>query len=150
MFNFELGEMNNMNTEWESEVYEILSLSAPRQGFPDISQEDIEKLEEGYNRYEHFIGLIEGEFDEEEIEEDRKKYPHLLLPDINGSIAFGEEQCIEYMHLITGISLVQCVVFEYEKTVDLAALGIMPGSPSKNIAEAYSLALKLIDKYQEN
>ena len=150
MVNFELGEISNQNPEWESEVYEILSLSAPRQGLPDISQEDIEKLEEGYNRYEHFIGLIEGEFDEEEIEKDRKKYPHLLLPDINGSIAFGEEQCVEYMHLTTGISLVQCVVFEYEKTVDLAALGIMAGSPSKNIAEAYNLALKLIKKYQES
>ena len=150
MFNFNSEETNHQNPEWESEVYEILSLSAPRQGLPDISQEDIEKLEEAYNRYEHFIGIIEGEFDEEEIEKDRQKYPHLLLPDINGSIAFGEEQCVEYMHLTTGISLVQCVVFEYEKTVDLAALGIMAGSPSKNIAEAYNLALKLIEKYQEN
>ncbi len=139
-----------MNTEWESEVYEILSRSAPRQGLPDINSSDREKLEEGYCRYEHFIGLVSGDFDEEIIEKDRQKYPNLLLPDINGLIAFGEEQCVEYMNLITGVPLIECVVFEYEKTVDLVALNIMPGSPSKNIAEAYNLALKLIKKYQES
>ena len=32
MVNFELGEISNQNPEWESEVYEILSLSAPCQG----------------------------------------------------------------------------------------------------------------------
>ncbi len=144
-----VNKMNKFKILGRHIYYELVDRAAPRKGLPVISEEEKLKLEEAYHRYQQFIGLTFGEFDESEIEEERQKYSHLLLPETNGLITFGEEQCIEYMHIQTRISKDKCVVYEYEETIDLIGSDLMPGDSDENINDAYNLALELIKKYSE-
>ncbi len=48
--------------------YYLVNGTAPRTGLPVLSQEEEKKLEDAYCRYQHFIGITCGEFDESEIE----------------------------------------------------------------------------------
>ena len=163
LINYYINKMNKFKILGRHIYYELVDRAAPRKGLPVISEEEKLKLEEAYHRYQQFIGLTFGEFDREgcsrlesisnrgvdqsEIEEERQKYSHLLLPETNGLITFGEEQCIEYMHIQTRISKDKCVVYEYEETVDLIGSDLMPGDSDENINDAYNLALELIKKY---
>ncbi len=142
--------MNDLQLEEHIKSYCLTKTLAPRTGLPVISEEEEKKLKEAYCRYQQFIGLTSGEFDESEIAEDRQKYSYLLLPnDSSGCITFGTEECIEYMSLVTGIPKDKCVVHEYEETVDLIGSDLIPGDSDENISDAYDLALQLIEKYSE-
>ena len=86
-----------------------------RLDLPEIPEYLISRLSKGYSRYEHFIGIVAGEFEKAEIEEDRQRYPYLLLPEENGLPVFGERECVEYMHLLSGVAKIHCLLFMCEK-----------------------------------
>ncbi len=78
--------------------------------------EDLEFiLEKAYSRYEHFIDMTIGEFERTIIEEDRQKYPHLLLPEENGLPVFGGRECVEYMSIVSGVPEIYCLVLMCRK-----------------------------------
>ena len=68
------SEEELLQIEREKDVYCLLDAVAPREGIPEIPEEYKEKLEEAYYRYQHFIDICSGEFEEAEIEADRQKY----------------------------------------------------------------------------
>ncbi len=84
-----------------------------------ISKEEEEKLEDAYYRYQQFIGLTFEGFNPEEIEEERQKYSHLLLPKTDGLVTFGEKECIEYLSIITGISQNKCRAYQHREFINL-------------------------------
>lgn len=135
--------------ERERDVYCVLEAVAPREGIPQIPEEYKEKLEDAYYRYEHFIGICSGGFEKAEIEEDRQKYKHLLIPDHNGMIVFSLEECMDYMNLTSGVPKVYCAVFEYEKTINLIASGVIPGSPLENMKEEHSITRQIIEEIEK-
>lgn len=141
--------MNEDKLAREVDVYCVLKAVAPREGIPQIPEEYKGKLEEAYYRYEHFIGICSGDFEEAEIEEDRQKYKHLLLPDRDGVVVFGEKECLEYMHLTSGVPKIYCAVLEYEETIDLISSGVMPGSPLENMIEAHGITRQIIAEIEK-
>ena len=72
----------------------------------------------------------------------------MLIPDNNGTIVFGERECIEYMHLTSGVPKIYCAVHEYEQTIDLIASGVMPGSPLENMQEVHSITRQIIEEIE--
>ena len=135
--------------EREKDIYCLLETVAPRDGLPEIPEEYKEKLEETYHRYEHFIDITSGEFSPSEIEEDRQKYSHLLLPEENELPVFDDEKCMEYMHIISRVPKIYCAVYIYEQDIDLVASGIISGSPVENLQELYLNTLRLIKNIEE-
>ena len=141
--------MNEDKAKRERDVYCLLEAVAPREGIPKIPEEYKEKLEEAYYRYEHFIGICSGYFEEAEIEAERQNYQHLLIPNRDGHPVFGLEECLEYMYLKSGVSKIYCAVLEYEKTLALIALGVIPGSPLENMEEAHSITRQIIEDIEK-
>ena len=142
--------MDEDKVKREVDVYCLLEAVAPREEIPEIPEEYKEKLESAYYRYEHFIGICSGYFEEAEIEEDRKQFKHLLIPDRDGHPVFGLEECLEYMHLKSDIPKIYCAVLEYEKTIDLIASGVMPGSPLENMQEVHSITKQIIEDIEKS
>ncbi len=83
--------------------------------FPEISEYLSSRLSNAYSRYEHFSGIVSGDFDQAEIEQDQQKYAHLLLPEEDGLPVFGARECIEYMHLSSGLPKIYCLVMMYRQ-----------------------------------
>lgn len=121
---------------------------APREGIPEIPEEYKEKLEKAYYRYEHFVGICSGYFEKAEIEEDRQKYKHLLIPDDNGIPVFGREKCVAYMYLTSSVPKVYCVVYGYEEAIRLIASGVILGSPLDNMVEVYQATRRILNEIE--
>lgn len=140
--------MNENQLARERDVYSVLKAVAPKEGIPEIPEEYQEKLEKAYCRYQHFVGICSGEFEEAEIEEDRQQYGYLLIPDRGGYPVFGLEECVDYMHLKSGVPKRYCAVQEYEETIDLIASGVTPGSPLENMKEAHGITRQIIKEIE--
>ena len=97
--------------ELKSEERYLDDFAENRLNLPEIPEYLLSRLSKAYSRYEHFIGIVAGDFDQAEIEEDRQRYPHLLLPEENGLPVFGSRECVEYMHLLSGVAKIYCLVF---------------------------------------
>ena len=82
---------------------------------PEIPEELKLKLEKAYSRYEHFIGITFGAFEPSQIEKDKQKYPHLLLPEENGLPVFGGRESVEYMNKVSGVPEIYCLVLMCKK-----------------------------------
>ena len=121
--------------------------SAPIEELPRIPQFFRSELKTAYSRYEHFIGIRFGDFEEAEIEEDRQKYPHLLFPDRDGLPVFCQYRCVAYMHRKSGIDYKYCAVQMYEQYLDYVAAGYVQGVEREQIEGEYLLTLSMIEEF---
>lgn len=100
---------DELNTGYSSKMQIVINEFGENES--KIPSELKSKLDEAYLRYEHFIGITSRVFAPWEIEEERKKYAYLLLPEREGLPVFGEEECVEYMHAVSGVSKIWCLIY---------------------------------------
>ncbi len=72
-----------------------------------------------------------------------------MLPERDGSPVFGEWQCVDYMHLTSGVPKIFCAVHEYEETIDLIASGVISGSPLENMQEVHSITRQILEDIEK-
>ena len=85
---------------------------------PTIPKELEPRLKEAYSRYEHSLGIILGDFDRAEIEKDKEKYQYLLSSEKDRFPVFGRKECLEYMHLKSGLDYKYCAVQMYQEYIN--------------------------------
>lgn len=97
----------------------------PFQGLPLVPTDLATPLWEAFSRFEVFSGVNEcpgpkGEIISEEIQQDRQKYPHLVTVLKDGYIINDlTKNCIEYMHIVSGIERELCVTYLYMRELDV-------------------------------
>lgn len=123
----------------------------PTEGLPEIPDELYARLDTAHFRYLAFIGASEGVFSFEEIEADRERFAHLVLPPLeNGVIQFALFNCVEYMHLCYGVSKDLAAVFCYQDTINYATSLLYWEEPGdydleEGIEAAYRETKSLVD-----
>ena len=123
--------------------------SLPTNYLPKIPKELEPRLKVAYSRYEHLIGIILGDFNRAEIEEDKQKYQYLLSPEKDELPVFGRKECVEYMHKKSGIDYKYCAVQMYQEYINLVASGFIKGEEREQIEAEYYLTLNSIEEFSE-
>ena len=117
--------------ESSQEKYRKIKDFGLSQGLPEIPSYLYSKLEQAYNQYLQLAGILVGDFDEVKIQQEREKYKHLYSGLRQGSPIFDDENCLEYMNLISGISKKYCAVYMYLDYLEtIAADGVVLGKDS--------------------
>ncbi len=86
-----------------------------------------------------FADIRERIAHDEEVEADRRKYPHLLFPlTEDGCIEIRLKECVEYMHLCSGAPKEYCATYFYFQAIsDFASVHIPSESEEQCIEEAH-------------
>ncbi len=117
--------------ETSQEKYRKIKEFGLSQGLPEIPPYLYSKLEEAYNQYLQLAGILVGDFDEVKIQEHREKYKHLYSGLRQGSPIFDDDNCLEYMNLVSGISKKFCAVYMYLDYLEtIASDGVVLGKDS--------------------
>jgi hypothetical protein len=122
--------------------YRQLSKSAPTEGLATIPDWAIPALEEAYERYMAFSGVLASDDDREpQIREDRANFHYLYVPPSpDGKPSLDTQNEIQFMHLVSELPIQWCIAWSYADWVDTIASGVVHGDPEKLIRDAYQYA----------
>ena len=109
--------------ETPQETYLKIKEFGLSQGLPKIPSYLFSKLEQAYNQYLQLAGIYVGDFDQVKIQQHREKYKHLYSGLKQGSPIFDDDNCLEYMNLISGISKKYCAIYMYLDYLESVASG---------------------------
>ena len=122
------------------------------QGLPKIPHRLYSRLEKSYHQYLKFAGILVANFEEVKIQEHREKYKHLYSGLREGFPIFDEENCLQYMNLVSGISKKYCAIYMYLDYVETVASGLLDQSQAtwkELIEHQLSFTQKVIQKEEE-
>lgn len=84
-----------------------------------------EQIEDGHCRYMHLIDVTSGEFTQEEVSEDREKFPHMIKKSPNGNNYFVDDDCAELIFKIHGIPRILSHMYIFDDLNWTAASGFI-------------------------
>ncbi len=138
--------------ETSQEKYRKIKEFGLNQGLPDIPDRLYLELEEAYNQYLQLAGIYVGDFDEVKIQQHREKYKHLYSGLKESSPIFDNDNCLEYMNMISGISQKYCAIYMYLDYLEsVASDGVVAGEDTwENLIEyQLSFTKQVIEEEKE-
>lgn len=102
-------------------ISEMLAMTMPQADniLTALAPWAIERLENAMQRYLHLCGASVCTADAAVLEEDRLKYPHMVLRDHDGDPYLNVDDCVNFLSDVTGLTPEKSLAFQMRAFLNL-------------------------------